>query len=445
MPRHATATPKHRGHAAKIAIFIIVTLAIVAAHIPPAAAANAKLVAITFDDGPHATYTPMLLDGLKERGVKATFFLVGSMIKNKGHLLLRMRDEGHQIASHGWSHTSMRKLTDEQIQSEITQTADLITEITGLKGFMLRPPYGATNDRVIAAINLPTILWNVDPTNGKYPTPEATMTSRLISTARDGSIILLHDTNAANVGTALDSIDTLRTQGYEFVTLNELFRLRGITPTNGVKYSSAPVPDAYSYDESRIRQHWAATSIEFVKKENIIVGNGNEFWPNLPMQRSVAVTVLMRMATAPGMPKMNGKPLASNAATKPGKIAGFADVPVGQWYSQAVSWACSNGIVTGYSNSVFGTSNSVTREQFYIMLDRCREALGIQFPTVSNTPKYGDDARISPWALKSVTSIRKAGFASKNDIELFRPHDEMTRAEAAEMITWFVQTARKNP
>jgi peptidoglycan/xylan/chitin deacetylase (PgdA/CDA1 family) len=426
-------------------ICLTVVFVIIVAFIPTASAANAKIAALTFDDGPHATHTPMLLDGLKKRGVKATFFILGSMVQNKRDIVLRMHEEGHQIASHAWSHTSLTKLTDEQIRNEISRTADLLTEIVGTADFMLRPPNGAFNSRVLAAANVPTIMWSVDPTNGRYPTAQATLTSRLISAARDGSIILLHDTNASNVNTAFDAIDALRAQGYEFVTLNELFRLKGVTPVNGVRYHSLSNAYINDYDETLLDQHWAASAIEFVKETEIMLGDGTGFLPNMPMSRAVAVTVLRRMAVACGLSPVGGEPLPPDEPNKkPAFVAGFKDVPVGHWYSQAVEWAYSSGVVDGYSNTIFGTDDNITREQFYVMLNRCLIIYGVQLTAVSSSVLYGDDARISAWASASVTKIRKAGFASKNDVEIFRPHDDITRAEAAELIMWFLQNAKNN-
>ena len=448
-----SAEKSRAGALIKSLICIAVALALIAAGAPKANAVNVKIAAFTFDDGPHTTYTPRLLDGLRERNVRATFFVIGQNIANKRHLITRMYDEGHQIANHTWTHSALTSLSDAQIRNEIARTADLLTEITGLTDFLVRPPLGAVSSRVAAAAGVPLIMWNVDPTGGVHPTAQATMTSRLISSVRDGAIIILHDTSAANVNSALDAIDTLKARGFEFVTLNELFRLKGVTPGNGNIYYSAYNASPASYDESLIDRHWAAAAIRFVEDTGIMGGDGTGFSPNRPMTRGVAVTVLWRMATIGGLSPPAQQTSASQSPSAdqpppggqsgpPGAAGAFEDVPAGQWYTQGVEWACANGIAGGYSDTVFGTNDNISREQFYAMLDRCRVLFNVQMPSVSPAASYIDDARISVWARQSVMNLRNAGFESLNDVEIFRPGDDITRAESAELIMWFMLMSR---
>lgn len=418
-----------------------VAFALFAANTPRTFAENAKLAAFTFDDGPHSTYTPMLLDGLKARGVKATFFVLGSNIRNKGDIVYRIYEEGHQLASHAWSHTSLTSLSDAQIRNEIERTAETLADITGLTDFMVRPPNGAISPRVAAAIGAPVIMWNADPTGGVHPTAQATMTSRLISSMRDGSIVVMHDTSAGNVNSALAAIDALKAQGFEFVTVNELFRLKGVTPQNGSIYYSAAWTDPGGYDESMLDLHWAAESIAFVQEAWIMAKDGTGFRPNRPMTRAVAVDALWRMALACGAASVatDSDALGGSGAGS-GFVAGFSDVPVGQWYSRSILWACENGIAGGYYNGLFGTNDYVSREQFYVMLDRCRVAFGGWAPEGQSAVAFCDDVRISSWARQSVMNIRNSGFTSSNDIEIFRPLDNITRAEASELIMWFMSS-----
>ena len=428
------------GKALKGALCLTVILVILVAYAPVTSAANIKLAAFTFDDGPHATYTPLLLDGLKERGVKATFFILGSNVPNKRGIITRMHEEGHQIANHSWSHTSFTSISDAQIRNEISRTSALLTEITGQTDFVVRPPNGAVSSRVAAAIGAPVIMWNVDPTGGRHPTAQSTMTSNLISSTRDGSIIIMHDTSAANVNSSLAAIDALKARGFEFVTLNELFRLKGVTPRNGELYYSASATAFRNYDESQLSRHWAATAINFVVDKGIMGGDGTGFRPNIQMTRGVAVTVLWRMVTIGGMTPAGGAgpPGGSSAGNGSGHISGFTDVPAGQWFSQGVEWACANGIAGGYSETEFGVNDNISREQFYAMLDRCRILFGVNTPAGPSAVSYGDDWRISGWARQSVMNIRNAGFSSRNDVEIFRPGDDITRAEAAELIMWLM-------
>ena len=123
-------------------------------------------VALTFDDGP-SVYTEGLLDILKEREVRATFFILGKSARVQSETVSRMSAEGHQIGNHTWDHPNLTQLSDELIQQQIGQTDDIVTQITGRPTQHLRPPYGAYNDRVLAVSGLPIIFWSVDPLDWK--------------------------------------------------------------------------------------------------------------------------------------------------------------------------------------------------------------------------------------------------------------------------------------
>ena len=203
------------------------------------AASSTKLIALTFDDGPSAANTTRLLDGLKARGVHATFFMVGEMVKNNPSIVKRAWQEGHQICNHTYSHAILTSLSDSAIKSEISKTDSALDKAIGydLK-YSLRPPGGGYNDRVLKAVGVPCYYWSVDTRDWESLNATAAY-NQFIKAARNGSIVLMHDLYGTSVTAALNAIDTLKAQGYEFVTLNELMVRRGITPTAGKIYFDA--------------------------------------------------------------------------------------------------------------------------------------------------------------------------------------------------------------
>ena len=209
----------------------------------PAQAAGNKLIAITFDDGP-GNYTSSLLDGLASRGVPATFFMCGVNgsygVKNYNSLLTRMVSEGHQLANHSWEHPTFSKISGSQMQSQINQVGSYLTRAMGGNyNYLVRIPGGENNATIRANVAHPIITWSVDPVDWKYHNAD-TVYNNIMKSASDGSIILLHDIYQTSVQGGLRAIDTLKNQGYEFVTVSELFRRRGITLQNGTVYSNAP-------------------------------------------------------------------------------------------------------------------------------------------------------------------------------------------------------------
>lgn len=188
---------------------------------PKAEAMIPKQVALTFDDGPHADFTPMLLDGLKERGVKVTFFLMGENIEGKEEIVKRMEAEGHLIGSHSYKHQQMTKLQEGTVLDSIEKNSELIASITGKYPLYLRPPYGDWNDTLENDVNMTTVFWTVDSLDWKYQNTAKTV-RKILKDTDDGDIILMHDIFKTSVDAALEVIDTLEKEGYTFVTVDEL-------------------------------------------------------------------------------------------------------------------------------------------------------------------------------------------------------------------------------
>lgn len=191
-----------------------------------------KVIAITFDDGPHGVNTPRLLDMLKERKVKATFFVVGDMIKGNPSsapgLLRRMVAEGHEIGNHTVTHGTLSRMSDDALRSELTRAHDMILKETGVAPRSMRPPGGAIKSDqkklMLQEFGYPTILWSVDPEDWKRPGPSV-VTSRLLKGASPGGILLVHDLHAPTVDAMPSTLDQLLAQGYRFVTISELIAL----------------------------------------------------------------------------------------------------------------------------------------------------------------------------------------------------------------------------
>lgn len=211
--------------------------------LPARAAHSSKYVALTFDDGPSGKYTRALLDGLYDRGTKATFLLCGYRLKDYPDIAQRILEEGHEIGYHGYSHDSMKTMSRRQIAQELMDTEALLPE--GCHPVFLRPPGGISSDsvrQVAQARGLAILHWSVDPHDWEVHNKGA-IEKAVLEKVHDGDIILLHDMTTASVEAALDIVDVLLQQDYEFVTVSELARLRGIRPRPGVTYKKFPGTD----------------------------------------------------------------------------------------------------------------------------------------------------------------------------------------------------------
>ena len=208
--------------------------------LPVRAAYGSRYVALTFDDGPSGKYTRALLDGLYDRGAKATFLLCGYRIKDYPDITRRIFEEGHEIGYHGYSHDPMQSMSRRAIAQELMDTQALLPE--GCRPAFLRPPGGFSSEavrQVAEARGLAILHWSVDP--GDWATKDtAAIEKAVLERVKDGDIILLHDMTDSSVNAALDIVDALLKQDYVFVTVSELARLRGIRPKPGVTYKKFP-------------------------------------------------------------------------------------------------------------------------------------------------------------------------------------------------------------
>ena len=180
-----------------------------------------KKVAITFDDGPDAKTTALLLDGLKARKVRATFFVIGEKAEQNPELIRRMSEEGHLIGNHTYSHVQLNALSSNQACSQVKAANDVIEGITGQEVIYLRPPYGEWSHKKDCPQNMIAVYWDVDPLDWKRTDTEQ-IAADILRQVKPGDIILLHDIYKTSVQAAFLVIDELQRQGYEFVTVDEL-------------------------------------------------------------------------------------------------------------------------------------------------------------------------------------------------------------------------------
>ena len=180
-----------------------------------------RRVALTFDDGPHPYYTEQLLDGLKERGVKATFFVTGEHAKLHPDVIQRMYEEGHLIGNHTYSHIQLRKNNQEAFREELIRTNEVIGEITGGEVLYVRPPYGSWDKSFEKELNMIPVLWTIDPLD--WCSHDAScVADKVLKKVKENDIILLHDWYDTTVEAAFQIVDELKEKGYLFVTVEEL-------------------------------------------------------------------------------------------------------------------------------------------------------------------------------------------------------------------------------
>ncbi len=185
------------------------------------AACEEKKIALTFDDGPHPVYTELLLDGLKQRNVKVTFFILGEQAENYPEIVKRIGEEGHLIGNHTYSHLQYSPSREVEFGEELVKTNEILKDITGQEVMFVRPPYGSWNKKYETQLNMFPVLWTIDPLD--WTTSNVSKVVRgVLAKASENDIILMHDCYQSTVTAALEVIDTLQKEGFVFVTVDEL-------------------------------------------------------------------------------------------------------------------------------------------------------------------------------------------------------------------------------
>ena len=186
--------------------------------------ADDKIISLTFHDGPNPKSTPQLLRILDDANIKATFFVVGKMVAKHPELLKEIQKSGHQIANHTYNHKNLAILSTAEIVSELSKTASLIKDITGIDTHLFTPPGGHYNSHVIDVANLygyKMALWSVFPED--HISSPIVIYERVVSKSRDGSVVLLHNGPPDTVLALPEIIEKLKAKSFRFVTLSELF------------------------------------------------------------------------------------------------------------------------------------------------------------------------------------------------------------------------------
>ena len=203
-------------------------------------------IAMTFDDGPSGANTPRLLDMLKQRGIKATFFMVGENAAEYPQIVKRIVAEGHEVGNHSWSHPDFAKMSDAAVRDQLQKTHDAIVAGGGVAPKLMRPPYGAFTARQRRWCNgefgYKIILWDVDPLDWKIRNA-AHVESEILKHTGSGSIILSHDIHKTTVDAMPSTLDQLLAKGFKFVTVSQLIAMdkpSGAKPKAEPKAYTAP-------------------------------------------------------------------------------------------------------------------------------------------------------------------------------------------------------------
>ncbi len=194
-----------------------------------------KLLALTFDDGPKNGTTDVLLDGLKERGIRATFFLIGMQIKDNEEIVRRMYREGHQIGNHTFEHVNLADVSCDSQKCQLFLCSEALSGVIGKKPDFIRPPFGEISEDLKAWADVPVILWSVDTMDWTGKSREE-IAEYIADNVRPGDIVLMHDIYEESVAGALMAADALKREGYKLVTVSELFAANGIEPQAGKVY-----------------------------------------------------------------------------------------------------------------------------------------------------------------------------------------------------------------
>lgn len=195
------------------------------------------IIAFSFDDGPNYN-TSKLIDVLNKYNARATFFVLGSKIKGNEKVLKKMVDNNMEIGNHTYSHKLLTRLTNSKIEDEINKTNELIYNVTNTKPVLFRPSYGSFNKKIKEISNSPIIIWDIDTLDWKYHNSKM-ISKNILKKAKDGDIILMHDIYSATVNAVDQVLPELIKQGYQVVTVSEMFYYKNIVLEKGKIYGSA--------------------------------------------------------------------------------------------------------------------------------------------------------------------------------------------------------------
>lgn len=404
--------------------------------------AEPKLVALTFDDGP-CNDTNRLLDGLKDRGVHVTFFMVGSNAASYPSIVKRCYEEGHEIANHSYNHEELTKQSDYG-KSTVTRTNSTLTKAIGAENrYLVRPPYGSNNQRVLNVIGVPAIYWSVDPQDWATSNSD-TVSNRIVRDAFDGAIILVHDIHKSSVTGALKAIDTLTSRGYEFVTVSELFRRRGKTLEAGnIYYSAKPsgkTLPAISTPEIVVGSDLSGTTV------TIKADAGTRIWyttdGTIPNANSNVYSGPISLSKKTTIKAVAGYDMNGSRSNVAEKEVAAAEIP-----APTISIAADGTVTLSASNSIYYTTDGKTPSAtsraytgpFRVIKGTQVKAVAIKSGTEPQKSKevwktYSENGNVytdvtpSAWYYQAVDACVTQNIMRGTKAEVFSPETEVTRA-----------------
>jgi peptidoglycan/xylan/chitin deacetylase (PgdA/CDA1 family) len=209
-------------------------------------ATSKKVIALTFDDGPHPFWTRRLIGELKAENLPATFFVVGRQAEKYPELLQEINDNGFTIGNHTYDHLSLLKIPRQYLPAELIACSSIVKDTTGTAPMYFRPPGGEYDDDDLSmaeALGMKIVLWTDDPGDFAKP-PASAILKRVLRKATPGGIILLHDGIGQTLTALPEIVKALRSQGYEFVSLERLIKERAEYARDNEETPSAPLKPA---------------------------------------------------------------------------------------------------------------------------------------------------------------------------------------------------------
>lgn len=194
------------------------------------------MVALTFDDGPYTPVTEKILKVLKKYDAKATFFVVGNRVPQYEDMVKQAYEDGNEIATHTYNHANLTKLDKNGIKTELNKSKKVIKDVIGCSFSTLRPPGGSINDTMRKVIKIPMIYWSVDTEDWKSRNSKSVLAECKV--IQDGDIVLMHDLYPSTADAVKKLVPRLVKEGYQLVTIDELFHYKGINAKGGKVYMS---------------------------------------------------------------------------------------------------------------------------------------------------------------------------------------------------------------
>lgn len=196
------------------------------------------MIALTFDDGPHSKNTISILNTLKENNAVATFFVLGNKVLGNKDALKKMIEGGNQIGNHSYDHKLLTALPKEELREQIQKTQNIVKEATGITPKVMRPTYGSYDEQFRQKIDLPIILWSIDTEDWKSKDAKK-ISDHVLKNVKEGSIILMHDIYSSTSDAVKIIVPELIKQGYQLVTISELYQYKGKGLDKGIVYREA--------------------------------------------------------------------------------------------------------------------------------------------------------------------------------------------------------------